>query len=204
MPTTHKQCDLFNTQPFKIYGPIEKYAGRRRREKDDFPASIDEAIKADLWRAVAGVTYEGKDCFTWWNADYLISARMPGSMGGGSGFANYPYKDTILEFDAKRNMWFFKNGPFTDNFGKIYETFFYFALLEPDRYAKDRDALRAWEAYRQYCPTLEELREKALGIYSGNPESEKIRADFIRENAEFIKAHPYYLADKVDAIQESY
>lgn len=195
MAIKYNRWDLYNTQPFKLYGPITRYTDRRNDDNGDTPATIEDAIAKNDWRAVAGVTYENKNCFTWWNADFLISANMPGSMGGGSGFADYQYKDTILKFDLDWNMWFFKIGPTTDNFGDVYEDFFYFALLEPDKYEKDREGLRLWDAYKQYCPSLEKLRERALKMYPGNPNNEKIRTAFLKKNATFIKTHPYYLTD---------
>jgi hypothetical protein len=88
-------------------------------------------------RAVAGVT-KIKKGIIWWSANYFISiglSNMPGS-----GFADYRI-DGKLYFDSHFDTWCIKEE------GELYKFL-----------PANREILSDWDEYKEYIPSLEELK----------------------------------------------
>ena len=106
----------------------------------------------NLTLAVAGVCRINGG-IVWWSADYLISLNMPGGQPG-SGFANYAiYSEP--EFVDGDNAWHV----YTDNApdGRVYRF-----------YQPDEVALRLWQNYKQYVPSISQLAELTAKQFEEN------------------------------------
>lgn len=117
--------DLYNTQPISMIHP------------QGF-----EIIIAGITKTKGGETLV-------WNAEYLISSRMPDGMPG-SGFPNTPFNETAqITFNEAENAWEIH----TED-GGIY-TF----------YQANEEILKTWDEYKQYAPDLTELRKLTARNY---------------------------------------
>ena len=128
MATKHKRWDLYTQQPVVLYHPALR--------------SLPDGGKIFL-AGVTRYTHNGGGIMLW-NADYIISSRMPGGQPG-SGFPNNPIDGGQLKFDDKSGMWHL--------YKKQYPKRIYRLALP------NEEDMRMWENWKQYVPNLEKLQQ---------------------------------------------
>lgn len=103
---------------------------------------------ADMLFMVAAVC-SVKNGLVWWNFDVIVAAALPHGVPG-SGFMKNPVIPCKLEFHEEDNEWW----AISEKPDWIYK----FGLPEASM-------IEAWDRYKKYVPSLEELTSRSRKIY---------------------------------------